>query len=92
MCGIIAVVGKTQTNKIDIDAMLASLSHRGPDDHGTLSFPLCTLGQTRLSIIDLAGGHQPMRDNSRDLAISFNGEIYNYLELKKKLKAKGYVF
>lgn len=72
--------------------MLASLSKRGPDDHGTLSFPLCTLGQTRLSIIDLESGHQPMQDNKRDMAITFNGEIYNYRELKKELEEKGYVF
>lgn len=94
MCGIICIAGKN-TEKIDaskISSMLASLSRRGPDDHGTLSFPLCTLGQTRLSIIDLASGHQPMRDNTRDMAITFNGEIYNYIELRKELETKGYTF
>lgn len=93
MCGIITIVGKTPSKTPpNIDAMLASLARRGPDDHGTLSFPSCTLGQTRLSIIDLSGGHQPMRDNTRDMAITFNGEIYNYRELKKELEGKGYVF
>lgn len=93
MCGIIAIVGKTQIKTPpNIDAMLASLSKRGPDDHGTLSFPFCTLGQTRLSIVDLALGHQPMPDNKRDMAITFNGEIYNYRELKKEFESKGYIF
>lgn len=72
--------------------MLDALSRRGPDDQGTLIFPLCTLGQTRLSIIDLASGHQPMHDNTRDMAITFNGEIYNYRELKHDLEKKGHSF
>lgn len=93
MCGIISIVGKPQAVKpLQIEAMLISLSKRGPDDRGTLSFPICTLGQTRLSIIDLSRGHQPMRDNQRDIAITFNGEIYNYRELKKELESKRYVF
>lgn len=92
MCGIITIVGDAKTNSGQTDAMLSSLALRGPDDHGTLSFPRCTLGQTRLSIIDLSGGKQPMRDNTRDMAITFNGEIYNYRELKKKLEANGYAF
>ncbi|MDO8604214.1 MAG: asparagine synthase (glutamine-hydrolyzing) [bacterium] len=93
MCGIVTIVKNTETQELpDIDAMLVSLYKRGPDDHGILSFPLCTLGQTRLSIIDLSGGHQPMRDNMRDMAITFNGEIYNYKDLRSELEAKGYVF
>ena len=93
MCGIISIVKTSQSKApIDTDAMLASLSKRGPDDHGTLTFPSCTLGQTRLSIIDLAGGHQPIRDNKRNIAITFNGEIYNYRELKKELETKGHHF
>lgn len=94
MCGIIGITG----NKVkayseeQIDSMLTSLSKRGPDDKGTTIFPSCLLGQTRLSIIDLSGGHQPMPDNKRDMAITFNGEIYNYRELKEALEAKGYIF
>src|SRR3989344_5367780 len=94
MCGIVGITGK-HINKYDkqtLDAMLGTLSKRGPDDKGTSSFPLCVLGQTRLSIIDLSGGHQPMRDNKHDMAITFNGEIYNYRELKKDLEGKRYVF
>lgn len=94
MCGIIGITGKniSKYSEETIDAMLGSLSKRGPDDHGTLSFPSCILGQTRLSIIDLSGGHQPMRDNKCDMAITFNGEIYNYRELKKELEARGHIF
>ena len=93
MCGIIGIVNKEgNIIKGDINASLFSLSQRGPDDKGTLNFPKCVLGQTRLSIIDLSGGHQPMRDNKRDMAITFNGEIYNYRELKKELEGKGHSF
>jgi asparagine synthase (glutamine-hydrolysing) len=94
MCGIFALTSKEKnsfsSNKFE--AVFASLSKRGPDDQGTLTFPHCVLGQTRLSIIDLSGGHQPMQDNTRPLAITFNGEIYNYKELKKELEEKGHIF
>lgn len=94
MCGIFGTTGKSLESyeKGGVDRALAALSKRGPDDHGTLSFPACILGQTRLSILDLSGGHQPMPDNRRDIAITFNGEIYNYRELKKELESKGYIF
>ncbi len=94
MCGIFSITGKNiqKTNTSKISLMLASLSKRGPDDHGVLEFPNCILGQTRLSIIDLASGHQPMRDNKHDVAISFNGEIYNYKELRSELESKGHIF
>ncbi|TSD03470.1 MAG: asparagine synthase (glutamine-hydrolysing) [Parcubacteria group bacterium Athens0714_16] len=94
MCGIIGITGKNISayNKETLDAMLGKLSKRGPDDCGTVLFPTCLLGQTRLSIIDLTSGHQPMSDNKRDMAITFNGEIYNYRELKKDLETKGYIF
>ncbi|MBI3442678.1 MAG: asparagine synthase (glutamine-hydrolyzing) [Candidatus Sungbacteria bacterium] len=94
MCGIIALAGKkiADISPNRIDAMLDSLARRGPDDRGVLSFPSCVLGQTRLSILDLSGGHQPMRDNQKNIAVTFNGEIYNYRELKKDLERKGHVF
>lgn len=94
MCGIIGIIGKniqkTDTSKISL--MLDSLSKRGPDDKGTLIFPNCILGQTRLSIIDLETGHQPMKDTKTDNTITFNGEIYNYKELRESLIKKGYTF
>ncbi|MBU4223734.1 asparagine synthase (glutamine-hydrolyzing) [Patescibacteria group bacterium] len=94
MCGIICVTGK-KLDKIrdkSVNEMLVSLSRRGPDDCGILKFHGCVLGQTRLSIIDISGGHQPMKDNEKNIAITFNGEIYNYKELRKKLENKGHKF
>jgi len=92
MCGIFAVVG----NNIDqtkVDAALSTLRKRGPDDLGHLSLSGCTLAQTRLAIVDLSpGGHQPMQDAKAPHAITFNGEIYGYKELRKQLEAKGHVF
>jgi len=94
MCGIIGVVAKDtrRYESTSISPMLETLSRRGPDDQGEVQFPHCILGQTRLSIIDLSGGHQPMRDNTHPVAITFNGEIYNYRELKKELSQKGHRF
>ncbi len=95
MCGIFGAVGakiEDYKNEDKMSAALDALSKRGPDDRGSLSFKKCVLGQTRLSIIDLTSGHQPMKDNRKDIAISFNGEIYNYRELKKELEGKGHEF
>ncbi|MFA6601252.1 MAG: asparagine synthase (glutamine-hydrolyzing) [Candidatus Paceibacterota bacterium] len=94
MCGIFGVAGndlKGYTPKVVEDALTA-LSKRGPNDKGADHLSNCILGQTRLSIIDLSGGHQPMKDSKKDLTIAFNGEIYNFLELRETLQKKGYVF
>jgi len=72
--------------------MNATLTHRGPDDSGIAVFENAALGISRLSIIDLAGGHQPISNDDETCWIVFNGEIYNFLELRKELKAKGYRF
>ena len=66
--------------------MTDSLGHRGPDDEGIYVQGVVGLGHRRLSIIDLAGGHQPMRNKAGSLWITFNGEIYNYRELRERLK------
>ncbi|MEK7621568.1 MAG: asparagine synthase (glutamine-hydrolyzing) [Patescibacteria group bacterium] len=94
MCGILAIAGKNieKHNTQKVNAGLHALARRGPDDRGEMRFTECLLGHTRLSIIDLKSSHQPMRDNKHDIAITFNGEIYNYRELKKELGAKGYLF
>ncbi len=92
MCGILSIIGKKEIDTAHLEQALVTLSKRGPDERGTMSFSHCILGQTRLSIIDLAGGHQPMRDNAQNIAITFNGEIYNYQELKKHLESKGHIF
>ena len=72
MCGIFSITGENSGNLDDakLEAMLDSLSRRGPDEHGVLKLPGWVGGHTRLSIIDLSGGHQPMQDGK--LAVTFN--------------------
>jgi len=90
MCGILSVVSTNLDNKkSNIDNILDTLSSRGPDGRGLISFNKCTLGHQRLSIIDLDSGNQPMI--SGDFSISFNGEIYNYKEIKKELIDFGFI-
>lgn len=73
--------------------MIDVLRHRGPDDAGTWTDRVCGLAHTRLSIIDLSpAGHQPMSSRDGRVWVSFNGEIYNFVELRAELEAKGYVF
>jgi len=72
--------------------MLRSIVHRGPDEEGTLVVPRFAAGTRRLSIIDLEGGHQPIWNESETLAVFFNGEIYNFRELRDELHALGHTF
>ena len=94
MCGIAGIYYKNRKSeelKEAVKIMIHYQSHRGPDDEGIYQSEFVVLGHRRLSIIDLSkAGHQPM--NYNDLWITFNGEIYNFLELKKKLEKKGYQF
>jgi len=91
MCGIVGVIG-TQIPKEMLEKMTNVLAHRGPDDGGIYQDKYANLGHRRLSIIDLSPlGRQPMFDNDKKLIIVYNGEIYNYLELKKEL-SDGYHF
>jgi asparagine synthase (glutamine-hydrolysing) len=89
MCGIVGLTGPG--SGLWIRAMRDALSHRGPDDSGVYVNERLALGHRRLSIIDLSeDGRQPME--SGELKVTFNGEIYNYQELKEELEAKGYQF
>jgi asparagine synthase (glutamine-hydrolysing) len=94
MCGISgwfhinATIG-TQDSTLAMESMTATIAHRGPDDCGVAVFDDAALGMTRLSIIDLVGGHQPMANETEDCWIVFNGEIYNFLDLRGELKASG---
>lgn len=92
MCGITGFISNddSQTKKNIISRMSASLAHRGPDAWGRYINAQVALGHRRLSIIDLHAGHQPMIDTSS--VISFNGEIFNYLELRKELESEGAQF
>ena len=92
MCGIAGIIGTAADGAID--TMVAHLAHRGPDDRGVFRDPNgeCALGQTRLAVIEpSAAGHQPMAYGER-YRVVFNGEIYNYLELRKTLEDLGHRF
>ena len=89
MCGIVGFVGKGDRNTLQ--AMTSTLSHRGPDDEGLFIEPPVYFGHRRLSIIDLSSGHQPMQSIDGSLTIVFNGEIYNFKELRNEL-ASAYKF
>jgi len=90
MCGIAGFFGFE--DKELIKKMLDSISHRGPDDHGIFSDKNASIGNSRLSIIDVSGGHQPMHNEDETVWIVFNGAIYNFPELKEELEKKGHRF
>ncbi|MCK9912400.1 asparagine synthetase B, partial [Microbacteriaceae bacterium K1510] len=73
-------------------SMVAALSHRGPDAYGVFRDAGVALGHARLSIVDLAGGAQPMCNEDGTIWTTFNGEIFNYTELRAELEAKGHTF
>jgi asparagine synthase (glutamine-hydrolysing) len=94
MCGIAGVLtagGETAPREV-LSGMIRMLQHRGPDEAGVHVEPGVGLAHARLSIIDLAGGGQPMHNEDASLWITFNGEIFNYLELREELIQKGHVF
>lgn len=92
MCGFVGFVDKSSNKKKIIKDMADIIKHRGPDSDGYYIGNNCALGFRRLSIIDLAGGTQPIYNENKDKVIVFNGEIYNYQEIKKELLEKGYKF
>lgn len=94
MCGILGwIEDGAETHSQKFEAALDTLAHRGPDDRGVFDGRGALLGHRRLSIIDLSGGgHQPMRNVASGAIIVFNGEIYNYLELRTELELHGHIF
>jgi asparagine synthase (glutamine-hydrolysing) len=95
MCGIAGLFHPEVPKPVDprrIRAMADMLAHRGPDGSGVWTAPGVGLGHRRLSIIDLAGGAQPMLTPDRRIAVTYNGEIYNFREVRAELEAKGHVF
>jgi asparagine synthase (glutamine-hydrolysing) len=95
MCGITGKIyfDKERTVSLEeLKVMTNVIQHRGPDDEGHLLLGNVGLGFRRLSIIDLKAGHQPLSDNSERYWITFNGEIYNFQELREMLQKKGYFF
>src|SRR5467141_1874028 len=89
ICGIVAITGRKFPDR-DLEAMSRVLHHRGPDDQGSFISGKVALGFRRLSIIDLPGGRQPMRNEEGNVWIVFNGEIYNHLELRSALEQRGH--
>jgi asparagine synthase (glutamine-hydrolysing) len=96
MCGIAGYAGWSTGNegleRATLDRMCAVIRHRGPDDQGVYCEPGVGLGMRRLSIIDLATGHQPMPNEDRTVWVVFNGEIYNFVELRAELERDGHRF
>jgi asparagine synthase (glutamine-hydrolysing) len=94
MCGICGVLGieRPETAEDITRRMMQALFHRGPDEDGILVAPSAALGMRRLSIIDLPGGRQPVFNEAGNVAVVFNGEIYNFLELRKTLEGRGHNF
>ena len=95
MCGIAGLYHSAQPKPVDparIAAMTDAQAHRGPDGSGVWTAPGVGLGHRRLSIIDVAGSPQPMALPGEQVVISFNGEIYNFAELRAELQAKGAIF
>lgn len=92
ICGYIDYQNPIKSKKHIIHKMCDLLTHRGPDEFGYYFNENVGLGHRRLSIIDLAAGQQPMKNNRGDIWIVFNGEIYNFPELKEELITKGFVF
>src|SRR5687767_13375497 len=95
MCGIAGYAGwarSADASTTDLRVMCGAIRHRGPDDEGHFVAPGVALGMRRLSIIDVAGGHQPMGNEDGSIQIVFNGEIYNHHELRRELVAAGHRF
>jgi asparagine synthase (glutamine-hydrolysing) len=92
MCGIVGILGRFDAEGRDLGRMLGAMSHRGPDGQGVHTDAHVALGHRRLSIIDLEGGRQPLRNVEGTIWVVCNGEIYNYVELRRHLEARGHRF
>jgi asparagine synthase (glutamine-hydrolysing) len=93
MCGICGIAFADPSRAVlprTLDAMMTIMAHRGPDDHGQHLAGSVGFGHRRLSIVDLAGGHQPLSNEDGSVWIAFNGEIYNHAELRVELEAAGH--
>jgi asparagine synthase (glutamine-hydrolysing) len=92
MCGIFGILANDPNHFTHADIQLRTIAHRGPDEEGRWRGDGIYLGIRRLSIIDLAGGSQPIFNEDRSCCIVFNGELYNFLDLRPDLEARGHVF
>ena len=97
MCGIAGIIDSRKSlSETDVESilnrMMTRIHHRGPDDCGIYLEPGMGMGNVRLSIIDVAGGYQPLSNEDGSLWIVYNGEVFNYIELHKELIKKGHRF
>ncbi len=92
MCGICGIISEASVEPHELGDMLRIISHRGPDDEGVFTAGGVGLGARRLSIIDLPGGRQPIANEDGTVWVIHNGEIYNYLELRRALEQRGHAF
>jgi asparagine synthase (glutamine-hydrolysing) len=90
MCGIAGVSGTANASDAAVQGMLAGMAHRGPDEEGISGSAGTVIGCRRLAVIDVADGHQPMRDETGDILAIQNGELYNYQELRADLVRRGH--
>ena len=91
MCGFCGFTGQIATPEEILEKMKNKIIHRGPDSGGSHIDNGIAMGFRRLSFLDLEGGHQPIYNETRDMVITFNGEIYNHQEIREELIAKGHV-
>src|SRR5450631_296622 len=95
MCGISGILdlaGTSPPSDGELSAMIRQLHHRGPDGFGTYRTHRVGLAHARLSIIDIAGGTQPIHNEDKTVWVVFNGEIFNYIELRRDLERQGHAF
>ncbi|MCU4165005.1 asparagine synthase (glutamine-hydrolyzing) [Carboxylicivirga caseinilyticus] len=97
MCGIAGFINYNSNQDLNeyeilINRMLNRINHRGPDEMGLHLSDRCTMGNVRLSIVDLKSGQQPLSNEDGSLWIAYNGEVFNYIELREQLKQKGHQF
>jgi asparagine synthase (glutamine-hydrolysing) len=92
MCGIVGEIGPGACGREQLQRMMGMLTHRGPDESGLLMAPGVSFGHLRLSIVDLAHGQQPMSTHDGRFWISYNGEVFNHVELRQELQRAGHVF
>jgi asparagine synthase (glutamine-hydrolysing) len=94
ICGVVQVRGEPReiVSPEALDAMTDAMTHRGPDDRGTYAAPGIALGVRRLSIVDVEGGHQPVKSEGGEVVAIQNGELYNHADVRRELRHEGHVF
>jgi len=92
MCGFTGFIGETKNSSVILEQMMNQIIHRGPDSSGMFTENKAALGFRRLSIIDLEAGSQPLYNEDESFVLIFNGEIYNFIQLREELILKGHVF